>query len=374
MREMTLKNKTYYIDSNTDMTTNTEDKIRSLYYNPESGFVGVEKLYRKLKTEGVSRKDIQKFLNKQQVYQVNKKNNKRSGSFIPKFPLQEFQIDLIYLDDSHLNQASYGLCCIDAFTKKADVELMKRRTKTTTVDAMIAVFERMGVPTMIYCDEGSEFNNSAFKRMCDELGIELVFTIRHATIVERFNRTIKEMLHKYLQSTKSKTITNILPKIVKNYNNSYHSTIEMAPNEVNEDTQHVVQINLLNNLNSNPYTKLEIGDKVRVQMKPKSFMKGYKPKFTERIYEVNGKGDGYYTTTKDNRLYLKVNLQKVEENELNPEKPDLEGTLEGHLKEMKNKPRREYEIEEVEDKRKRTLRERKPVSQLDDARYGRIKY
>jgi hypothetical protein len=288
--------------------------------------------------------------------------------------LQEFQIDLIYLEDKHLNQASYGLCCIDAFTKKADVELMKRKTKGSTVDAMMEVFERMGIPDMLYCDEGSEFNNIPFKNMCDELKIRLVFTIRHATIVERFNRTIKEMLHKYLQSTKSKTITNVLPKIVRNYNNSYHSTIEMTPNEVTEATQHIVQINLLNNLRSKPYYKLSIGDKVRVQMKPKSFEKGYKPKFSERIYEVDGKGDGYYTTTKDDRLYLKANLQKVEESELNAEKADIEGTMEGHLKELKNKPRIEYDIPEVEDKRKRTLRERKPSSQLEDVRYGKVKY
>lgn len=352
----------------------TEDKIRQIYYNPESGFVGVEKLFRKLKSEGVNRKDILKFLKKQEVYQVNRKNNKRSGSFIPRFPLQEFQIDLIYLDDKHLNQASYGLCCIDAFTKKADIELMKRRTKSSTVDAMMNVLDRMGVPTMIYCDEGSEFNNSAFKTMCDELGIKLVFTIRHAPIVERFNRTVKEMIHKYLQSTKTKTITNVLPKILKNYNESYHSTIEMAPNEVTEDTQHIAQINLLNNLKSNPYTKLEVGDKVRVQVKPKSFMKGYKPKFTDKIYEVTAKGEGFYTTTKDNRLYLKSSLQKVDEYEMNPEKPDIEGTLEGHLKEMKNRPKREYEIEEVEDKRKRTLRERKPVSQVEDFLYGKINW
>jgi len=98
---------------------------------------------------------------------------------------------------------------------------MKRRTKGSTVDAMMNILDRMGVPDMIYCDEGSEFNNAPFKKLCDELGIKLVFTFRHAAIVERFNRTIKEMLNKYLQSTNSKTITNVLPKMIRNYNASY---------------------------------------------------------------------------------------------------------------------------------------------------------
>ncbi len=206
------------------MTSKTE-LIRKAYYNPEEGFVGIEKLYRKLKSHGISRNDISRFLVKQEVYQLNRKNNTKAASWIPRYPKQEFQIDLIYLDDAHLNRASYGLCCIDAFTKKADVELMKKRTADETVDAMAQVMKRMGVPHMFYCDEGSEFNNAEFKKLCKKLKIELVFTIRHAPIVERFNRTIKEMLSKYLQSTNSKTITNVLPKIVHNYNNSFHTTI-----------------------------------------------------------------------------------------------------------------------------------------------------
>ena len=107
----------------------TDEKIRQAYYNPEQGFVGIEKLFRKLKSQGIDRDDIRKFLKKQEVYQVNKKNNQKAESFIPRYVGQEYQIDLIYLDDPHLNKASYGLCCIDAFSKKADIELMKRRTK-----------------------------------------------------------------------------------------------------------------------------------------------------------------------------------------------------------------------------------------------------
>ena len=142
-----------------------------------------------------------------------------------------------------MNQAAYGLCCIDAFSKVADIELMKKRTQADTVAAMSAIFKRMEPPKMIYCDEGSEFDNKSFKELMKKHDIELLFTITHAPIVERFNRTIKQMIHKYLQSTNTKTITNVLPRMLKNYNNSYHSTIEMAPNEVTKNTQHIVQFN-----------------------------------------------------------------------------------------------------------------------------------
>ncbi|MDR3478336.1 MAG: hypothetical protein P4M14_09930 [Gammaproteobacteria bacterium] len=273
-----------------------------------------------------------------------------------------------------MNKASYGLCCIDAFSKKADVQLMKKRNKEETVEAMVVVLQRMGFPHSIYCDEGSEFNNSAFKELCDDIDAQLIFTIRHAPIVERFNRTLKEMLHKYLQSTGTKTIVNVLPKIVGNYNKSYHTAIGMAPNEVNDHTEHIVQINLLKNLTPNPYTKLKVGDLFRVQVKPQSFVKGYKPKFSKTIYEITEKGNGYYKTTKGDRLYLKSNLQKVDSYEINPEKPDLEGTREGHLRELHSRPREEREENVEEESVRRPTRERRPVSYVEDSKKGRITY
>jgi SOS response regulatory protein OraA/RecX len=77
----------------------TEELIKKAYYDPNQGFVGIEKLYRKLKSKGVTRKDIAAVLRKQEVYQVNKKNNQEHKSFIPRYPGQEFQIDLIYIDE-----------------------------------------------------------------------------------------------------------------------------------------------------------------------------------------------------------------------------------------------------------------------------------
>ena len=136
------------------------------------------------------------------------------ASFVPPFPLYEFQIDLIYLENKHLNKASYGLVCVDAFSKKADVELIKKKTADDVVKAMGIILKRMGIPKYVYSDEGSEFNNEKFRKLLKDHGIEQIFTLTHATMVERLNRTLKELLYKYLQSTNTKTITNVLPKIL----------------------------------------------------------------------------------------------------------------------------------------------------------------
>ena len=320
------------------MSKSNEEIIREVYYDPLTGFSGVNKTFQILKKQGhkISRKEIQKFIKKQQVSQVNKKNVGKSGSFIPPHPLYEFQIDLIELENKNLNKASFGLVCIDAFTKKADVELIKRKSAPEVTNAMREILKRMGIPKYIYCDEGSEFNNEQFLNLMKEYNIEVIFSLTHAPMVERFNRTL---LEKYLQTTNTKTITNVLPKILENYNNSYHSTIKMAPNEVNENNQMEVFNNIVSRATIKLREPINVGDKVRVQLKRKTFQKGYKPKFSKEIYTVDAKEGRYYIINSLNRKYLRAFLQKVSDDvEVGISPIDLEGTKEGFLKELAQRP------------------------------------
>lgn len=89
--------------------------IKKSYYNTETGLVGSEKLYHRLKDKGVTKAEIDEFMKKQQISQTMKQKH-FTGSFIPPYPKYEYQVDLIYLENPHLNIAKYGLCCIDIFT------------------------------------------------------------------------------------------------------------------------------------------------------------------------------------------------------------------------------------------------------------------
>ena len=50
-----------------------EQLTRKTYNDPQYGLVSTEKLYQKLKGNGVTKKQIQDFINKQESYQVYKK-------------------------------------------------------------------------------------------------------------------------------------------------------------------------------------------------------------------------------------------------------------------------------------------------------------
>ena len=310
-----------------------DELIGSVYYDPRFGYRGIDTIYHKLKDKGITRKKIKDFLNKQEIIQINKKPDFTS-SFIPMYENQEFQIDLIYLENKHLNQASYGLCCIDVFSKKADVELMKRKDEHSVLEAFKNILKRMNKPYSIYCDEGTEFTNKEFKKYCDENDIELIITLRHAPVVERFNRTIKEMLYKFLKVSKSKTITNVLPILIENYNDSYHKTIKMAPNEVNSSNENQVYENIYKASKVSSREPLKVGDKVRVLIKEKTGDKKYHGRWSSNLHTIIKKDKHYYYVDDNNKAYLRAYLLKVNDSETQEVKPMLENTQEGRLKDM----------------------------------------
>ena len=58
-----------------------------------------------------------------------------------------------------------------------------------------------------------------------------------ASIVERFNRTLKTRMWRYFTNKQSVRYVDVLQDFVRSYNNSFHRTIGMAPSEVNATNQ-----------------------------------------------------------------------------------------------------------------------------------------
>ena len=55
-----------------------------------------------------------------------------------------------------------------------------------------------------------------------------------ASIVERFNRTLKERMWRYFTYSKDYKYIDILDDLVNSYNNTYHRSIKCTPNSVNK--------------------------------------------------------------------------------------------------------------------------------------------
>ena len=113
-----------------------------------------------------------------------------------------------------------------------------------------------------------------------------------SSVCERWNHTIKiKMWKQFTVQGNTVYIDIILPKILKQYNNTKHSSIKMTPIEAskkkNESTLYFIPLHGdMGQLSSKP--KFKVGDKVRIsKYKRKVFDKGYTPNWTEEIFLID---------------------------------------------------------------------------------------
>ena len=182
----------------------------------------------------------------------------------------------------------YLLTVIDVFSKYAWVIPLKTKTGKDILQSFETLFkERM--PKKIWTDAGKEFINKGFKQFLTENEIELYQTYNEgkAVVIERFNRTIKDKMWRYFTETGHNKYLDILPRLIFDYNNTFHTTIKMTPVEASlsknaykisyiPDTEHTMK-----------RPQYKIGDRVRIYKYKKLFSKGYETNWTNEIFVIS---------------------------------------------------------------------------------------
>ena len=93
-------------------------------------------------------------------------------------------------------------------------------------------------PNKIWVDKGSEFYNNSFKKWLKDNYIEM-YSIHNegkSVVAERFIRTLKNKIYKYMTAISKNVYIDKLDDIVNEYNNTYHRTIKMKPVDVEDNT------------------------------------------------------------------------------------------------------------------------------------------
>lgn len=205
-----------------------------------------------------------------------------------------WEIDLI--DMQHISRKNSGfkyiLAVIDCFSKFAWCIPIKRKTPTEVITAVKKLFlSTKRRPVCIQSDKGREFDNKAFKSYLAHSDIIYKTTkdpVTKAAICERFIRTIKSIIYKYFTISDSNKYVDVLDSILHIYNTRTHSTIGLAPCDVNE--KDVLNIWLFTQrkrcVNKNIKHKCRVGDLVRVSNPKKVFDKGYKQKWSLETFTV----------------------------------------------------------------------------------------
>ena len=109
---------------------------------------------------------------------------------------------------------------------------------------------------------------------------------RKYVVAERFIKTLKTKVHKYMTSTSKNVYVDKLDDIVNEYNNTYHRTIKMKPVEVKDNTYiDIMKLDSSKEVNDkDPIFKA--GDHVRISEYKNKFVKGYIPNWSEAFFAI----------------------------------------------------------------------------------------
>ena len=102
-----------------------------------------------------------------------------------------------------------------------------------------------------------------------------------SVFAERFIRTLKNKIYKYMTSISKIVYIDKLDDIVRKYNSTYHTSIKMRPLDV-KDTTHIDFKKEVNDKDP----KFKVGDHVRISKYKNIFAKGYMPNWSEEIFSI----------------------------------------------------------------------------------------
>ena len=109
-------------------------------------------------------------------------------------------------------------------------------------------------------------------------------------IAERFLRTLKGRLMKYMRLKKTRKWLPAVQPIVSSYNRSKHRSTGLAPDDVTTpEMEQLARKKLFPNVSfsSSKGRQYKVGDTVRIALKHQPFDKGYDDQYTEEDYIVS---------------------------------------------------------------------------------------
>ena len=201
---------------------------------------------------------------------------------------------------------------------------LENKDASTIIDKMPEIFRRMGGKSrLIFSDDEGALRGDLFREYVESEGMELHRTRSSAHFLERWNRTLKDMLFKRIEADEKKGKQNIdwsdnLPAVLVTYNYKMkHSATGLVPNEARKKENELkARLNVANKAKkTRMYPELQISDKVKIMRKKRTGEKEKSSHWLQTEYTVEAinekMGQTYYTITGYNRPLLRHELLKV---------------------------------------------------------------
>ena len=220
---------------------------------------------------------------------------------INKFPRQKIIVnhineihstDLVDMSQySKINKGyKYIFTNIDVFSKIAYAFPLKSKKIGDIKPCFEKIFKN-NKPKYIWSDREPAFLSKEMQQFFKDNNVKIYHTNSHlkAVVIERFNRSLRELMMKEFTKNNNTIWYNILPKLIKIYNNRYHNTIKMKPIQVNKNNEKYIKENIYTYNKSIKNPKFKINDLVRISLKRRDLFD--KPsgniKWSEELFKIH---------------------------------------------------------------------------------------
>ena len=196
----------------------------------------------------------------------------------------------------HNDNYKYILCVMDVFTKFLFLNPVKKKSGPAVTTSFRSIFDddpkkQSQRPVWVRTDKGKEFLNKDFQDMLRDEGIQ--FQVCRdpdvkCAVVERAQRTIRDRLYKYLTYKNTFRYIDVLPKFVRAYNDTVHSTTGMAPSRVTDSDVLAIwrRLNRRRRRIRVAKVRFSVGQHVRISREKMKFAKGGEQTFSTEIFRV----------------------------------------------------------------------------------------
>lgn len=201
-----------------------------------------------------------------------------------------WQADLVEMGNYSKANKGYRfmLTVIDTFSKYAWGEALKSKNASDVYRAFETILKAGRIPKNLQTDDGKEFFNKEFSKLMRKYSINhySTYSVLKASIVERFNRTLKGMMWKEFSYNGNYQWINVYKDLIKQYNRRPHRTIHTAPVQVNSTNEKALLKSAYNHIKSFKKPNLRVGTYVRISKHKHQFEKGYTPNWTTEIFKI----------------------------------------------------------------------------------------
>jgi transposase InsO family protein len=183
----------------------------------------------------------------------------------------------------------YILTVIDVLSKYAWAVPLKSKGGSETAEVIAKIIRESGrCPKNLQTDMGKEFYNTDVQRLVRKHNINhySTYSVLKASVVERFNRTLKNNMWKMFTFNGTYKWIDELPRLVADYNARKHRTIGMRPLDVTPAIAKRLLTTVYSAIKIAGLTKFKVGDRVRVSKHKTVFEKGYTPNWSTEVFKI----------------------------------------------------------------------------------------